>query len=552
MQGRNSYNTENLQKKFPEVYRDFFSKCQRVSSAPNSFLWAGEFSGFYEDGLLISQKLPFRVYVGIEETSDNKIQIDDKYLTYDFEEDNFVSKVFDSQLIIQFKIYLEQYLAKKKFAAGINVHFLTEAPLGHGLGSNGALATALSILISSKTDFDSRFSLARQILSGSQNGYSSGISAFIALHKSSEPILFHSQKENYSAHTISEIAAIKEPQSWPIDFGLIYSGIETNSENVILATEHTMKELHNASENINTLLKEYSHSPFKKTFLNMLNMTTALMANGFAKIYSQGVNDNALNEFFITLNQYQNLLHILNISAKTSDIIYRKIHEIANKEINGSGSGAKISGIGKGGSMLFAIPYGAHRKDIFDMIEDLRANTKKNIRLEYASWLDGIGGKPAQIEQDISIGIVSKFLSQDVVMIKFYNHGQISRQIVTNEHFNNLAKNIDIVIDTSKGKLLIGGSTLTSKDLPSQKATAIILTHLLSIKNYELMNSDIADSYGSSRYDLHSKIVLPLIKIVKRNTKRDLQLKITGGTCNDYQLNLNLDNISIALSEKKI
>jgi len=93
MINRITANTQSLQHHFAEQYREFFANCQRVASASNSFLWGGEFSGFY-GGLTLGQKLPIRSYVGLETTSDNKVEVDANYVTYEPTEQHFECKKF--------------------------------------------------------------------------------------------------------------------------------------------------------------------------------------------------------------------------------------------------------------------------------------------------------------------------------------------------------------------------------------------------------------------------------------------------------------------------
>ncbi len=552
MQNRQPHNSQSLHKQFPGVYRDFFAKCQKVASAPNSFLWAGEFSGFYEGGLLISQKLPFRVYVGFEYTSHNTVQIDSEYLAYEGEDGHFIGKPLDEQLIKNWKQFLENRFRNRKEFSGVNLHVLTEAPIGHGLGSNGALAAALAILISPQDDFESRFGLARRILSLSQSGYSSGISAYNALNPNREPIVYFGSDDNFSSYPISQICEAKTPLSWPIDFGLIYSGIQTNSQSVAIAAEHTIAELDSASQRTGDLIKNYSHPPFRKTFLDMLNMTTGLMANRFVQLFTQGLNDKVISDFFNTINQYQNLLHILDLTTKNANLIYRNIHTLANKEVNGAGSGVKISGIGKGGAMLFAVPFGYHRGEITEMVNRLRRKSGRKIWLDYASWLDGIGGEAGKIEQDIEAGLIHFFLNQNVLILELCYHGKRSKRIVTDECYRDLAAETDLMLDKTTGKILIAGKPLTSKELPSQKATVAILGKLLMADDLSLTNSDISDSYGTNRYDLQSKVVLPLKKQIKSITKKDLQLSVSGDSYSYFRLKLEPANLAIGILDKKI
>ncbi|MFA7254263.1 MAG: hypothetical protein WC107_06980 [Patescibacteria group bacterium] len=500
---------------------------------------------------MISQKLPFRVYLGFEVAFDGKISVDSDYTSYEPEENKFTKRVLNIEFADQFKVFLSNHFKNVKDFTGLNLHILTEAPLGHGLGSNGALAAALAILTLENGNLEARFDLARKFLSASQKGYSSGISAYNALASTSQPILFFTNKRGYSVHPMSELTG-KDENTWPIDFGLIYTGVQTNSQNVGLAMQHTLTELDGASHSISKLLNDYDHPPFQKTFMDMLNMTSSLMASGFVRIFTRGINDSALHYFFSTLNQYQNLLHILEMSTKTSDVIYRHIHEMANKEINGSGSGVKISGVGKGGVMLFAMPYGAHRKELIKLMEKLRQVSNPNIWLDYASWLDGIGAEEARLDQSVEDGKISSFLETDARILCLIHHGKRSKLVVTEEYFRNIARGVDIVLDRSTCKVLVAGNPLTSKALPSQKAAVAILSSLLDCEGFKLSNDQISDSYGTNRYDLQSKVVAPLIKQVKALTKRDLQLTISGSTYSDYHLSLDPSNISIAVSEKKI
>jgi hypothetical protein len=67
-----------------------------------------------------------------------------------------------------------------------------------------------------------------------------------------------------------------------------------------------------------------------------------------------------------------------------------------------------------------------------------------------------------------------------------------------------------------------------------------------------LKNTQIDGSYGHNRYDLHGKIVLPLIKLVKNICGRDLQINITGDMFDNYTISLNPTNINLGVVESKI
>ena len=57
------------------------------------------------------------------------------------------------------------------------------------------------------------------------------------------------------------------------------------------------------------------------------------------------------------------------ISNYEIDKLYVEVYCIANIIDNGVGSGAKITGVGKGGMVLFALPYGQYRNEIEKIID---------------------------------------------------------------------------------------------------------------------------------------------------------------------------------------
>lgn len=542
--------TEVLQKQFPKTYRDFFAICQRVASASNSFLWTGEFSGFY-GGLTVSQKLPIRSYVGLETTFDNQVTVNREYQTFDAEKQQFITAIADDRLCDNVQRYLVAYYKRDTNFTGVRVHLLTEIPLGHSLGSNGAIVAALALLLTGEGDFEATYTTARNIMSLSQAGHSSGVSVYTALTDKAGPIVFFSENDTFYAKSIEEVADVATSLIWPIDFGLIYSGAQTNAEGVILANNETVNELETDTQRLDQLFGGALQLNFRQTYIDMLNMTASLTVMSLSELFAKGTKHAVLEQFFNSLNQFQNLLHILHVSNGATDLIYSRIHQLANKQVNDVGSGVKISGIGKGGAVLFAVPYGTHRAAIVEMIEQLRQETGRPIWLDYASWIDGIGGQPGSIEQDIQRGKQSAFIGRDALSLTVLTKGTLRQQVVTSERFAELVSDIDLLLDKTTGKITIAGQPLTSKDVVSQKATVTIIDRLIREKSFTLKNEQLPSSYGTSRYDLQGKIVMPLVRCVKQLTGRDLQLSIAGGMYDGYSLTLDPSNIIIAIVESK-
>jgi mevalonate kinase len=550
MQQRLTANTATLQKQFPTIYRDFFAHCQRVASASNSFLWTGEFSGFYE-GLTVSQKLPIRSYVGFETTFDGSVTIKREYHAFDAERQQFTIGTADDRLCSNLQHYLEEYYANDKEFSGIRVHMLTEVPLGHSLGSNGAITAALALLLTGEGDREKTFQIARTILAQSQAGHSSGVTAYMALSEANSPVVFTSDATGYYAKLIEELADLKELPIWPIDFGLIYSGVQTNAESVIMANDQTVAELEADTQRLRALLDGKRSLNFRQTYIDMLTMTASLTVLSFVELFSKGSKNTFLEQLFNSLNQYQNLLHILHASSPATDLIYSRIHQLANKQRNDVGSGVKISGIGKGGAVLFALPYGMHREALVTLVDELRQETGRPLWIDYASWIDGIGGDPGRIDQDIVAGTISSFLDSDTCRVTILDKGVLRMEVVTRERFSLISSQMDLLLDKTTGKIMIRGQATTSKELVSQKSTVSIISDLIAAPDFSLRNDQLPASYGTSRYDLQGKIVIPLVRLVKQLTERDLQLTIEGGMYDDYTLHLDPGTVVIGVVQDK-
>ena len=71
MRLREPLNSRILKQRLADVYQQFFSKSSLVVSAPHFFTLAGEYIGYF-GGVMVLQKLPLRIYVGLEELSQDK------------------------------------------------------------------------------------------------------------------------------------------------------------------------------------------------------------------------------------------------------------------------------------------------------------------------------------------------------------------------------------------------------------------------------------------------------------------------------------------------
>jgi len=518
-------NTQKLQNKFPKVYQDFFSECQKVVSAPHSFLWTGDFSGFY-DGLTIASKIPLRFYVGYQRIEENKLEIEKEFLAYDFSEEKFLKIQLDSDLFEKISKLLKNKLS------GVRVRFFSEVPLGISLGGLGAISASLAKLSYPDRDFDQLFKIAWEFAKKLQTGRTLGTTTFAAMKETKYPVVFNSTKNKYIAKSFDEIFDKLKSASLPVDFGLIYSGTLVH-RNTIITSFNELKRISNEREiRIGNFQKNRTRD-FWSSYLEFLDQIAHQNMFAFSRLFTEGATNENLNFLFNTINQYQNLLYYLGVSNSIIDEIYAGIHSIANSAKNGVGSGSKISGVGRGGSVLFAMPYGQHRKEIAKLPVTINNSKPKMI---YSSFEDGIEEGGTKVEQDLENHEISSHISEDSKLLILYEKDRKVSKILLQ---NTDKIDADLVVDIDNKKLFITGKKIDSKMIPSQKATAEIIEKLL--EKGEIKNVDLPKSYAKNRFDLQSKITAPLEKLL------NVRFEISGGMYDNYKLKIKNNKLNIKI-----
>ncbi|MCX6806686.1 MAG: hypothetical protein NT135_01005 [Candidatus Berkelbacteria bacterium] len=514
-------NTSCLKQKFPKIYQEFFSKCHKVASAPHSFFWTGDFSGFY-GGLTVLSKLPLRFYVGLQQIEQKRFEVDDEFYAYIPQNHKFSKIKLESYIVDN----LKQLLSTK--LSGFRIHFLSEITLGASLGGLGAISASLAKLIDEKDTFKLAWEISKKI----QRGRTNGATVFAATTESTYPIVFYSKGVKYWGKPLDQIFSLPSSPVWPIDFGLIFSGTLVQGAAVIASAEEVQNVLEQREKQIKKALKSDFENSFWKTYINMLNQIASQNLIAFSEIFKKGSQDTALEFFFSTLNQYQNLLYFLDISTPAIDKIYSKIHKMANKEENNTGSGCKLTGVGKGGEVLFALPFGQYRDKVLSP------------NLDYASWVDGFEKNGVKIEQDLESKTYSQFIPKNSYLLKVIEKSKFEIKIVGESDLEKARNDVDLFLDTVSDKVYLSGRGIKSNALPSQKATIEIMKKLLESKDKILYNKDLPRTYAENRYDLQGKITTPLSRLT------NLKFEISGKMYENYTLKLSPFDISIGILEK--
>lgn len=606
MKIRDSLNSAVLQKRFPEVYREFFSNCQIVVSAPHFFTWAGEYVGYW-GGLMMLQKLPLRLYVGIEFmplATQPAIQIATESRSYSLQENKFKKDTPDQLAQARLLNFINTTFKHKFQKKPIKIHLLSEMPFG-GSGSSGALAACLAnalalasqlltakdiqewtkqpslVLIKNKKyRFDFVFRLAWEMLAAYQGDLTSGATIFAALLDSPYPLYYVLKKDKnlilplkprsespsallqgkpeppfslidqaeFSGGRLNELFNLPTHGSWPIDFGLLYLGEPRG---------HTPFSTSPLEDNIKDLTKFFQNNfpqaalgqnqqMWQENCLEVMNFLSGDVLLKLGQLLSGGRRHDVLREFLRAVDRHQALFLLLGTSSNTSEAVNSVIHHQASK-IDDLGAGVKAVSTTKKNIILFVFPAGQMRQTLSDILLLTKKEFSASAVLGYASWLDGLEQQGVKVEQALKQKIYSPFVSQNTILAKEYANRQTTTLTFSAEQFTREITKADLALIEKTGRVLVKGQPLNSQELHSQKTAIKILKILLNKLDQEISNQDLPpSSYANDRYELQGKIVSPLIKVIEQKTKKKLNLTIRG-SIGQFYLKLSPSNLRIWL-----
>jgi len=429
--------------------------------------------------------------------------------------------------------------------------------------------------------FNNIFRLGWKIESMVHGGVSSGACVYAPMLSSSYPILYFSERrsgsikknnkdsriyrdigENYDlldrlkvwGGRLDEFFELVEP-GWPIDFGLIYSGNTRTTESAVRATEEVKDILYNAQVIMKNHLKDwvlpkekivpYFSSVIDKVknrglwdkYVDAATAVSIEVMGGFKELFEKGTSETALSNLMGALRSYQKALYLLNVSSSRVERICAFLQDY--KQDPEYEIGYKTTGAGKGGDIVFTCVNGGLEKSIFELEESLREKIDKNITLDYASWLDGIGGEGLKIEQDLSNSIYSPYISKGSATVKEVSpNGFIHTAVYTPEQFVIKKRKYELLFNEIIGDIFIKGQALTSEDLYSASATIDIFKILLKESTYTISSSQLPrSSYSTNRNEFQTKILTPLKRALRNKLNKSLDLEISGGL-EDFSISL--------------
>lgn len=588
-------NSKSLQKQFPEVYTDFFSKCDIVCSAPFVLNWSTNYNPL-NGGPGIHQKLPFRVYVGIEYSKNVKAKEIFNFKMYLPEQNKFIDYFFEDeqkQRLINTIDYLGLYDKNYK------INIISEYHYVRGLQGIGPFAVALinCLLLNSKkigvqeinkaTSFKNQIvfqdnKIINKIINkscllalaiegflsfnlGVFNSILDGEEMFLYNQDATPPKLRYASKfnietldkflnkSNYSITSLKKL--FKNDKKIPFDYFLIFNGFDKKYIQFFQPTKNIVHDLHKTKKFIDNHYKElYNEQNIPQKTKELLKSDKYMMLNNFrdtgtiltyellANLYL--LNKNKINTQELLINFHQ-ISHYIQIFKDINPHISKLFNVINNWGL----SEQEINAVAKPINLSDTLVIG-EKMDLQLGINELEKNLKENNLspdIYYKSWEDGLEEDGLKIEHYLAQNIYSNYYKQGnyIKSIEYYNNKKLINKH-SYEKIDNIKKNADIVLDQIDNKLYFKGKALTSKEIKSAKKTIMLLTALLKSKK-GLRPADLDLGSYADRNEMQSKIITPLQKAAQKHFKRKLKIELTGGLTTNYSLSFNPNNFKIII-----
>ena len=199
-----------------------------------------------------------------------------------------------------------------------------------------------------------------------------------------------------------------------------------------------------------------------------------------------------------------------------------------------------------GGSILIVTPQSEARADIEELPAHLQSRGIERACTEYLSWRDQTTFLGPRVEQHLASGIFHASIPRAARRITRFSSGGFDERISGTDEDH---EGTDIVVDVTGERIAIAGRPVDSRELPSQRATSHILAQLLRRPSMMIQSDELPrSSYKDSRSELTSKLVSPLLRVLKLRTGKTMRIS-TSGTISSFSIALKLDDVVIDLSE---
>ena len=354
------------------------------------------------------------------------------------------------------------------------------------------------------------------------------------------------ENAQYCGFGLIDLITSAPPWHWPFDFGLLYTGLPKRTFDAIQANLSLPLAMEDFAEWYQTEMA--SRLRFRK---QPLLPSRGRPAQSSAKIwqkqvepaatislhmlftlvnmFNRGFCEDRMQSLASDMNKYHYYLRLLNLCDPEIDDIQHCLIQTVPSVVRHR-VGAKLSGAGKGGGIVFASPSGTLRDFFSQFVERLHSEGRRGARLEYASWADGYEENGLRVEQCLSERIVSTRIGREhAKAILWDGVGKPQIRLLPEGELLQLIESYDLVALVEERAIYVAGEQMKSRDgLHSATYTAKLLYSLLSDSALKLSAEQMPEGYCYSfeSFELQGKIINPLRRIVQEKTNKNLEIKV--------------------------
>lgn len=569
-------NTLSLQEKFPEVYKDFYSRNNLVLSWNFSFRLCPGWYWTRSDFASISVKTNLKCFIWFKKIKEKKIIFKD-IISYDISNNKFVSEPFstiskeekETIMFIKDLYDINEYW--------VEIHILSETTRWHSFWFfwtfSAILSTGLHLItneINTQTllDYDSfvdsdsfnsifekwlkieylnRYwnTIWQPILSTLKNKV---WPSYLLSNKINDIDFSLGDLDMENEYFIDKFSSNLVTSDLPMDMYMVFTWIKTDTKNIEsykLAWEEWLQEIqdyikNHITDNSNNYLSKFSNKDSINTnLISNLSITSVKAIMALNKVYTSGYSQNLVEDFIDTINQFR---FSVSLIEKQSPFAEDFLCEFM-KNINNIEEKIWIMPVYSWKMWwwyLVVLKHWISRNTISKTLENLTVKYP-NIEEEYNLHSDWESNKWIIIEQSLSDWIYSQYINKTNFIYKnttWNSYIWTFSDIVSNE-------NKWLLFDMINNKIYLEWIKLTSKDIHSQTTTIEIVTKLLENKWKEVSNKDLLlSSYSKNKNEMVWKIILPFLKLIEKKTWYKLDIVCKWGITYFYLL-MNDNNLNI-------
>ncbi|MFA4846570.1 MAG: hypothetical protein WC654_08535, partial [Patescibacteria group bacterium] len=187
------------------------------------------------------------------------------------------------------------------------------------------------------------------------------------------------------------------------------------------------------------------------------------------------------------------------------------------------------------------------REPLLELVRAWSQQTSHRVQADFLSWRDGFGKEGLRVDQHVTAGRVASLSGEGIRRLTTWQArtGYVSRLIGGKDQVH-----ADVLFDAVHHRVFVAGKPVTSKDLPSQKATiAIFQTLFRSIGATVPCRELPARTYSAYRNELQGKIFGPLGAVVEERCGKPLGVHIHG-SLTDFTVTCEPKGLSFGLIEE--